>query len=152
MTDYIERGALIEKICNEKCRSEYGKCQRGRVGGKVILCVCDFIRLQPAADVVSSTAYEQAVWERDLAITQLRNDYGVGLGEKKKDVAPVVHARWEECDYVEPCVHGFGTVRHPNEGLKCTNCMNVFSKKLLWKYNYCPNCGAKMDGGQHEAD
>lgn len=64
------------------------------------------------------------------------------------DVVPVVHAKWEECDYVEPCVHGFGTIRYPNAGLKCTNCVNVFNKKLLWKDSFCPNCGAKMDGGQ----
>ncbi len=62
------------------------------------------------------------------------------------DVLPVVHAKWEECDYVEPCVHGFGTIRYPNTGLKCTNCVNVFNKKLLWKDSFCPNCGAKMDG------
>ena len=61
------------------------------------------------------------------------------------DVAPVVHARWEECDYVEPCVHGFGTIRRKNAGLKCTNCVHVFEKKLLWENNFCPNCGAKMD-------
>lgn len=61
------------------------------------------------------------------------------------DVAPVRHGRWEECDYVEPCIHGFGTIRHANAGLKCTNCVNVFKKELLWKDNYCPNCGAKMD-------
>lgn len=61
------------------------------------------------------------------------------------DVAPVVHSRWEECDYVEPCVHGFGTIRTPDAGLKCKHCAHVFKKQLLWKENYCPNCGAKMD-------
>lgn len=64
------------------------------------------------------------------------------------DAVPVVHARWEECDYLEPCVHGFGTIRHFNAGVRCTNCVNVFDKKLLWKNNFCPNCGAKMDGGK----
>lgn len=57
------------------------------------------------------------------------------------DVAPVVHGRWD--------------------GDTCTAC------KLPWKYNmvqnaddwgyfdpmpdYCPNCGAKMDGGDENA-
>lgn len=62
------------------------------------------------------------------------------------DVAPVVHARWVECDWLEPCVHGFGTIRYANKGLKCTNCVHVFKNDILWKDNYCPNCGAKMDG------
>lgn len=62
------------------------------------------------------------------------------------DVRPVVRGEWEECDLVEPCVHGFGTIRHYKAGLKCTNCANVFSKKLLWEDNFCPNCGADMRG------
>lgn len=67
------------------------------------------------------------------------------------DAAPVRHGKWEECDYIEPCVHGFGTIRHTNAGLKCSNCVNVFKKDLLWKRNYCPNCGARMDG-EHIGD
>lgn len=51
MAEYIEREALIKKICEEKCRSEYQECQKGRHGDKIVLCVCDFIRLQPKADV-----------------------------------------------------------------------------------------------------
>ena len=61
------------------------------------------------------------------------------------DVAPVVHAKWENCDWVEPYYHGYGTIRISNAGMKCTNCVHVFKKDLLWKDNYCPNCGAKMD-------
>ena len=51
MAEYIDRDKIINRICNEKCRTEYGKCQKGRDGNKVILCVCDFIRLQEVADV-----------------------------------------------------------------------------------------------------
>ena len=65
--------------------------------------------------------------------------------EDLQEFAEVRHARWEKCDYIEPCVHGFGTIRNTNAGLKCSNCVNVFMKNLLWKENYCPNCGAKMD-------
>lgn len=61
------------------------------------------------------------------------------LAEPAADVTPVVHGRWD--------------------GDTCTAC------KLPWKYNmvqdaddwgyfdpmpdYCPNCGAKMDGGDN---
>jgi hypothetical protein len=67
--------------------------------------------------------------------------------EPTLDYAPVVHGEWIECDWVEydnhdECVH------YPKQGLKCTACFNVFKKQLLWKRNYCPNCGAKMDGGK----
>ena len=61
------------------------------------------------------------------------------------DVAPVRHARWEEADWVEPDCHGFGIIRTPKAALRCSNCKNCFKKELLWKDNYCPNCGAKMN-------
>lgn len=51
MAEYIEREALIKRICEEKCRTEYGKCQKGKHDDKIILCVCDFINFQPTADV-----------------------------------------------------------------------------------------------------
>lgn len=91
--------------------------------------------------------------EREAALAAIRKrcaPCGEGIEALKSvpaaDVAPVRHGQWEECDCVEPCIHGFGTIRHKNAGLKCTNCVHVFEKNLLWKDNYCPNCGARMDG------
>lgn len=59
------------------------------------------------------------------------------------DVAPVRHGRW---------VH-----EHISEGYAwviCSECEAVIHKILINKrLNYCPNCGAKMDGGDSdEAD
>ena len=53
------------------------------------------------------------------------------------DVAPVRHGRWE-----------MNSDRPDN--IICTNCDVGFD---VWKheakdFNYCPNCGAKMDGGK----
>lgn len=45
----------------------------------------DCIENTPTIDAVSIEAYEQVKWERDTAIKQLQDDYGVGLGEKKKE-------------------------------------------------------------------
>lgn len=53
------------------------------------------------------------------------------------DVEPVVHAKWVEY----PRAHYF----------KCGNCKYTvpYKKAMLYngkrEYNYCPNCGAKMD-------
>ena len=56
------------------------------------------------------------------------------------DAVPVVHGRWE-------------TVSSMLGYLCCSNCKDVY----IWetwlgdgKWNYCPNCGAKMDGGNEE--
>lgn len=52
------------------------------------------LALAPKYDVVHQSCYDQCAWERDLAIRQLRDDYGVGLGEKKSaDVVEVVRCR-----------------------------------------------------------
>lgn len=76
---------------------------------------------------------------------EIRPPFAVVRDFPAADVAPVVHAKWEICDWVEPDYHGCGTIRTPNAGMKCTNCVHVFKRDLLWKDNYCPNCGAKMD-------
>ena len=52
------------------------------------------------------------------------------------DAAPVVHGRWEKTEY-------YGWIR-------CDKCKDVYIEEGYLgngKWNYCPNCGAKMDGG-----
>lgn len=60
------------------------------------------------------------------------------------DVVEVKRGCWIETDY--RTFDGFETVVHPNEALKCSECCCCFRKELLWCKNYCPECGAKMDG------
>lgn len=61
------------------------------------------------------------------------------------DVAPVVHGRWEDSTD-----EWFGT-----DVYTCSKCRESYvlvegtPKQNLW--NYCPNCGAKMDGGDGDA-
>lgn len=54
------------------------------------------------------------------------------------DVAPVVHGRWVDA----------------GRGIKaCSNCNHGIKEHMACVNHYCPNCGAKMDGGaDHEAD
>lgn len=99
MGEYIELEDLIKRICEEKCKSEYSQCPKRRDGKKFIFCVCDFIQLQPAADV-----------------------------------APVRHGRWEQGD-----MYDYGDV--------CSLC-DWDSEREPCNLPYCPNCGAKMDGGE----
>ena len=46
---------------------------------------------------------------------------------------PVKHGRWQEMGGDEPWLHG------------C--CCSICGFTTAQDYNYCPNCGAKMDGG-----
>ena len=57
------------------------------------------------------------------------------------DVAPVVHARWIHSRY-DDCSEQF-------ELVKCSQCNHEAYAMAFYVRggNYCPACGAKMDGG-----
>ena len=74
------------------------------------------------------------------------------------DVAPVVHGRWE---WFEEWYSS--TPDHPMEckdyGWRCGECKTALEDMVggCWddsydepKLNYCPNCGAKMGGGDND--
>lgn len=54
------------------------------------------------------------------------------------DVEPVRHGRWLKC---------FEDWRQQIEGSKCSACGFEYYGTGISRFRYCPNCGAKMDGG-----
>lgn len=86
--------------------------------------------------------------ERSAAIEAAKHAWAKGLEPSQyiealpaADVAPVVHGRWDDSGrYTFP---GGGTA------VRCTNCGCALteSEYHLNNWNYCPVCGAKMDGG-----
>lgn len=86
---------------------------------------------------------EQVRRERDIAIEQLQNDYGVGFGEKR----PVGKWVWS------PHAHDWNI-----GGYECSNCGYVNNDLGITKIHlkvdyaashYCANCGIKMGGYQN---
>ena len=75
--------------------------------------------------------------------------YRINL-HKSVDVAPVRHGQWEETDWREYDAQSCETIRYPKAAIVCTNCRCAFKKDALWKRDFCPNCGAKMDGGKND--
>lgn len=51
------------------------------------------------------------------------------------DAAPVVHGRWN-------------VILNPFWDVECSEC--GYAKKTNWEMAFCPNCGAKMDGGERD--
>ena len=88
----------------------------------------------------------RGIWQNDLVyalcqgvrmllMEELRHGIPVEAPSPAADVAPVVHGRWL---YVDTDTEHF---------FLCNRC----KKKEYWESNYCPACGAKMDGGeQHQ--
>ena len=75
------------------------------------------------------------------------------------DVEPVRHGRWEWFEE-----WSYSTPDHPAEcddcGWRCSKCKTALEDMINGYYddscevpqlNYCPNCGAKMDGGDNSA-
>lgn len=54
------------------------------------------------------------------------------------DAAPVVHGHWEQC---------FKDWQGQVAGDRCSICGFEHYGNFVAHYHYCPNCGAKMDGG-----
>ena len=57
---------------------------------------------------------------------------------KPIDAVPVVHGRWQRLIVDR---------RHQIEGDECSACGFVYGGLGIAYFRYCPNCGAKMDGG-----
>ncbi len=102
--------------------------------------MAEYITKEEALNAVED-AMELTSSEYDMIAEKINNVPAV-------DVAPVKHGRWEETDLVELQGTTSETMRIPNMGLRCPACAHAFDKRLLWKDNSCPNCGAKMDGGE----
>ena len=73
----------------------------------------------PTVDAVSRDVFDQVMWERDVAIEQLKS-YGVSFGEKA-DVVKVV--RCKDCrhsDYIGHTLYCYECDRNTNEDGYCS--------------------------------
>lgn len=63
------------------------------------------------------------------------------------DAVSVRYGHWEECEVLdENCVEVCQSAR-------CSICGRYHTTPYMYyfdQYKYCPNCGARMDGEQHE--
>lgn len=96
-------------------------------------------------DYIKRENAKRAVWgcARDTGIDEAPFEYAEGLLEDvpSEDVAPVRHGRWKP---LTDC---------SNEGIYCSECHKKvyraeYSNTMKMHSLYCPNCGAKMDGGE----
>lgn len=91
----------------------------------------DAAELDRKLEALAKKYYEQGRFEaaKDYSFVQT-----VLLAAPTVDAVEVVHGRWV-----------FGTANH-REYMKCSVCLK--SQTPTGVFTYCPNCGAKMDGGE----
>lgn len=88
-----------------------------------------YVELETVIDAVNDVYYDTP----DINLSADKLEAAL-RGIQYSDVVPVVHGRWE-------------TNSDRPDTLICSICKCGFD---MWKHdphNYCPNCGAKMDGG-----
>ena len=94
-------------------------------------------------DLISRKALLEKAWEAD---TQCGYVQVVDVGDIEDapvvDAAPVVHGRWGEYE-------SFPLTPSMN-GCPCSVCKTHFSPSSIILMKYCPNCGAKMNGGNDD--
>ena len=110
------------------------------------------------AEYISKKELEEAFDNADPDVcenyTNGHSDWGFGRenvrdvirGVPAADVAPVVHGRWDDLPNEYMSVASKTGAYHGN-ATTCSVCHEV--NPNAYKTNYCPNCGARMDG---EAD
>lgn len=95
--------------------------------------------------------------ERETVVAFLENmaasRYLIQCFENKEkfpavNVVEIKHGNWIEDDWVEYDGHS-ECIHHSKAAFVCSNCRHAFKKELLWIRNYCPNCGAKMNGKEN---
>ena len=96
--------------------------------------MAEYIRREDAIAWFVPYAHAGESIDADVVISDIK-------GMKAADVAPVVHGRWIHSRY-EDCSEQF-------ELVKCSQCNHEAYAMAFYVRggNYCPNCGAKMDGG-----
>lgn len=104
----------------------------------------DYIKRKTALEDFERCNAENPNWTPQRVKTLL-------LRQPAADVAPVVPAQWEEADWREYDAQSCETIRYPKAAIVCTNCRCAFKKDALWKRDFCPSCGAKMNGGDSNA-
>lgn len=85
--------------------------------------------------------------EREAAIKELMNDTPEQVGYSREDAADCI--RYMDADDVAPVRHGRWEEASDGDGIVCPFCRTDFCTIIYdtEHFNYCPNCGAKMDGG-----
>lgn len=94
-----------------------------------------YVELKTAIDAVNDVYYDTP----DINLSADKLEAAL-LGLPSADVVPVVHGLWDDS--------GRYTFPNGNTAVRCTicGCELEESEYHMYDWNYCPICGARMDG------
>ena len=88
--------------------------------------------------------------EREAAINELMNDAPEQVGYSREDAADCI--RYMDAADVATVRHGRWEEASDGDGIVCPFCRTDFCTIIYdtEHFNYCPNCGAKMDEKEND--
>ena len=98
--------------------------------GKKVLTMAEYVTKEQVIDWYRPYGQTDEPIPFETLVSDLRN-------MKAADVATVRHGRWIAIKVLNEWDKG-----------QCSECRSIFNSSV-WGTNYCPNCGAKMDGDDH---
>ena len=130
MAEYVSREAALMKLMQDGCSAKNLQSISGMPDAKAV-------SLHDIYRVIAGHSYYHG--DRVLAALTCIVEGKEVNPVRPADVAPVVHGCFE------PCFDEKGNWR---QGFaKCSNCGKEYYAQVINHFGYCPNCGAKMDGG-----
>lgn len=93
-------------------------------------------------DLISRETAKKAIHDKIVSASTVVRMWNILDSVPAVDAASVVHGRWTEKETSENTIDEW-------QSAKCTNCGKYHTTPYLYyfsDYNFCPNCGAKMDG------
>lgn len=117
--------------------------------------------LQDMAILVADYAGDEHPYEKDPERPETCSEYNQGWsdacdyirfkleGIPPDDAEPVRHGRWDDIPNAYMSIVSKTGTYHGN-ATTCSICLEV--NPNAFKTNYCPNCGARMDGDAHAPD
>lgn len=107
----------------------------------------EYIRKEDAINALEEKKHEPWYLHKDLqwisGVVEAKDEI---KAIEPADVAPVVHSRWsDEMERVD--------TYHPFAGFETDyyhRCLNCGHRGKGFSWNFCPNCGAKMDAQREE--
>lgn len=113
-----QHAEIVKKIASAKTMEEKEKLKRNSENVANLVFLLEDLK---GEEVFTADEVDQIFWERDLAIQQLRCDYGVGFGEKKNPDCEIV-VRCKNCNYKEKAtVNDKGFLICPASGMEITD-------------------------------
>ena len=92
-----------------------------------------------------TVGYDVDKQELIKALNYDRNQYHIGFEDARK-MYERPKGEWEQTRYRS--IDQTGESYDDGIGFRCSNCANVFKVTSLARYNFCPNCGARMKGSE----